>query len=42
MNKYPLGNASIVNQKPTKYDKRKFGTNEFWGKLARDIDNRKK
>jgi len=37
----PLGNSSIVDQKPTLYDKSRFGTNEFYGKLAERLDNSK-
>ena len=35
----PLGNSSIVDQKPTLYDKSQFGTNEFYGKFAKKLDN---
>jgi len=39
--KYPLGNSSIVDEKPTLYDKSRFGTNEFYGKFAKNLDNRR-
>jgi hypothetical protein len=39
--RYPIGSSSIVNQKPTLYDKSHYETNEFWGKMKEKVDKNK-